>query len=110
MRLSVIGMGVAAGAAAVSLGFGAGIASADPLDAAINTTCNYGQVMAALNATDPAAAAQISASPIAVAKLNQFLSSGPQGRRQIAAQLSAMPGAQQYVNDLVVVADTCNNY
>ncbi|OBK26595.1 hypothetical protein A5634_00230 [Mycobacterium asiaticum] len=110
MRLSLIGIGVATGAAALSLSLGAGVASADPLDAAINTTCNYGQVMAALNAVDPAAAAQINANPIAIAKLNQFLSSGPAGRRQIAAQLSAIQGAQQYVHDLEVVADTCNNY
>lgn len=112
MRVSLTRMAAAVGGVGLALGLtaGAGIASADPIDAAINTTCNYGQVMAALNATDPGAAAQINANPLAVAKLNQFLSSGPVGRRQIAAQLATFPGAQQYVNDLVVVAGSCNNY
>jgi len=112
MRLSLIKLAAAVGGAGVALGLtaGAGIATADPLDPAYNTTCNYGQVMAALNQTDPAAAAQISASPIAVSKLNQFLSSGPSGRRAIVAQLAVLPGAQQYFNDIAIVADSCNSY
>lgn len=86
------------------------MASADPMDDAVNTTCNYGQVMAALNATDPAAAAQLNANPLARAKVNEFLNSGPAGRRAILTQLSAYPGAQQYVNDLQIVAGSCNGY
>ncbi|GAB3012533.1 hemophore-related protein [Mycobacterium bourgelatii] len=109
MRLSkTLAAGV--GGLALSLTVGAGIASADPIEDAINTTCNYGQVIAALNATDPAAAAQLQASPIARAKVSEFLSSGPAGRRAILTQLSAYPGAQQYVNDLGIVAGSCNNY
>lgn len=73
MKLSTIGMGVAAGAAALSLGLGAGVASADPLDGVVNTTCNYGQVMAALDATNPGAAAQLHASPMAQSYLQRFL-------------------------------------
>ncbi|WP_197696047.1 hemophore-related protein, partial [Mycobacterium sp. E1715] len=65
MRLSLTKLTVAIGSAAVALTAGAGIASADPTDAIINTTCNYGQVIAALNATDPAAAAQLNSSPVA---------------------------------------------
>ncbi|MBW0018718.1 MAG: hemophore-related protein [Mycobacterium sp.] len=111
-RLSLTKLAAAVGGVGVALGLtaGAGIASADPLDPAINTTCNYGQVMAALNATDPGAAAQFNQSPIAQSYLQRFLASGPAQRRQMANQIAAMPGASQYVNDLSAVAATCNNY
>ena len=49
-------LAAAAGGLALSVLAGAGIASADPdLGAAINTTCSYPQVVAALNAQSPAA-------------------------------------------------------
>ncbi|MEQ0638198.1 hemophore-related protein, partial [Mycobacterium tuberculosis] len=64
MRLSLTALSAGVGAVAMSLTVGAGVASADPVDAVINTTCNYGQVVAALNATDPGAAAQFNASPV----------------------------------------------
>lgn len=110
MKLSTIGMGVAAGAAALSLGLGAGVASADPLDGVVNTTCNYGQVMAALDATNPGAAAQLHASPMAQSYLQRFLASGPGQRQQMAAQLQAMPGASQYIGVVESVAGVCNGY
>ena len=111
-RLSLTKLAVAVGGAGVALALtaGAGVASADPLDAAVNTTCNYGQVIAALNATDPGAAAQFTASPMAQSYLQRFLSSAPAQRRQMALQIQAMPGAAQYVNDLNTVAGSCNNY
>ncbi|MEB3970210.1 hemophore-related protein [Mycobacterium ulcerans] len=110
MRLSLTGLGVAAGAFALSLSVGAGVASASPLDTVINTTCNYGQVMAALNATDPGAAAQFNASPVAQGWLHSFLASPPPRRAQMATQLQAMPGASQYVGLVESVASSCNNY
>jgi hemophore-related protein len=110
MRLSLTRLAAAVGGVTFALTAGAGIASADPLDPVINTTCNYGQVIAALNATDPAAAAQFSASPIAQSYLRQFLSSPPPKRAQMAAQIQAMPAAAGYFNDVVSVAGTCNNY
>jgi hemophore-related protein len=110
VRLSLAKLAVTFGGVAVALTAAAGVASADPLDPVINTTCNYGQVMAALNATDPAAAAQFSQSPIAQSYLNQFLASPPAKRRQMAAQIQAMPQAAGYFNDVVAVAGSCNNY
>jgi hemophore-related protein len=95
---------------AFALTAGAGIASADPLDPVINTTCNYGQVMAALNATDPGAAAQFNQSPMAQGYLRQFLASPPPRRAQMAQQLQAMQGAGQYVGLVEQVAGICNNY
>ncbi|KAA1250786.1 hemophore-related protein [Mycobacterium simiae] len=110
MRLSLKGLSVAVGALALSLSAGAGIASADPIDTVINTTCNYGQVMAALTATDPAAAAQFNASPIAQGWLHSFLAAAPPRRAQMAAQVQAMPGAAQYVGLVESVAASCNSY
>jgi hemophore-related protein len=80
------------------------------MDAVINTTCNYGQVMAALNATDPGSAAQFNQSPMAQGYLRQFLASSPPRRAQMAAQVQAMPQAQQFVGLIEQVATVCNNY
>lgn len=110
MRLSLTKLGVAIGSAAVALSAAAGTASADPADAIINTTCNYGQVIAALNATDPAAAAELNASPVAQSYIRNFLASPPPKRQQMAQQIQAMPSAQKYYNDINQVAVTCNNY
>src|SRR5271155_1974489 len=65
VRLSLTRLAAAVGSLTIALTAGVGVASADPMDAIINTTCNFGQVMAALNATDPGAAAQFNSSPMA---------------------------------------------
>lgn len=110
MRLSLSKLGVAVGSAAVALTAAAGVASADPMDAIINTTCNYGQVIAALNAPDPAAAQQLNSSPMAQSYIQRFLASPPAKRQQMAQQIQGMPAAQQYINDINQVAVTCNNF
>jgi hemophore-related protein len=110
VRQSLTKLVAAVGGAAFALAAGSGIASADPLDPVINTTCNYGQVIAALNATDPAAAAQFNASPLAAAYLRNFLAAPPPKRAQMAAQIQAMPQAAPYFNDVLAVAGSCNNY
>jgi hemophore-related protein len=110
VRLSLTKFAAAVGGAAIALTAGSGIASADPLDPVINTTCNYGQVMAALNATDPAAASQLNASPLAQAYLRNFLASPPGKRAQMAQQIQAMPQAAPYLNDVISVAGSCNGY
>lgn len=113
MRLSLTALSAGVGAVAMSLTVGAGVASADPVDAVINTTCNYGQVVAALNATDPGAAAQFNASPVAqsyLPYLRNFLAAPPPQRAAMAAQLQAVPGAAQYIGLVESVAGSCNNY
>ncbi|KDP01443.1 hemophore-related protein [Mycobacterium avium] len=110
MRLSLSKLGVAVGSAAVALTAAASVASADPMDAIINTTCNYGQVIAALNASDPAAAQQLNSSPMAQSYIQRFLASPPAKRQQMAQQIQGMPAAQQYINDINQVAVTCNNF
>jgi hemophore-related protein len=101
----------AAASLALSLIVGAGVASADPdLGPIVNTTCNYSQVIAALNAQDPAAAAQFNASPFAQSALRQFLAAPPSQRMSMAQQAQSSPRAQQYFGLVQSVAATCNNY
>jgi hemophore-related protein len=96
---------------ALSLLAGAGIASADPgMDSAINTTCSYPQVVAALNAQSPAAAAKFNSSPMAQGWLRSFLGSPPPQRAQMAQQAEGMPGAAQYIGLIGQIAGTCNNF
>ncbi len=107
VKLSFTKLAVAVGGVAVALTAASGVASADPI---IDTTCNYGQVMAALNATDPATAAQLNQSPMAQNYLRQFLAAPPPRRVQMAQQIRAMPQAQQFVGTIEQVATVCNNY
>lgn len=101
---------VALGAVALSLP-AAAVASADPdLSPIVNTTCNYSQVIAALNAQDPAAAADFTAQPDAQFMLQRFLASPPEKRQRMAVQISGIPGVQPYINTIVQVANTCNGY
>ena len=110
VRPSLTRLAAAIGGLTLALTAGAGVASADPMDGIINTTCNYGQVMAALSATDPGAAAQFNQSRMAQNYLRQFLAAPPPQRAQMAAQLQAMPAAGQYVGLMQQVAGVCNNY
>ena len=113
--LSLSKLSAAAGSLALLLTAEAGIASAEPdLDPAINTMCNYSQVVSALNAQSPVAAAELNGSPTAQAALRGFLDSSPDQRQQIAQELESKPGSQQYVQQyaglLLQVANTCHNY
>lgn len=108
--LSLTKLATAVGGLALALIAGAGVASADPLDPAINTTCNYSQVVSALNAADPAAAAQFNQTPMAQSWLRSFLASPPPQRQQMAQEALATPGASQYMGLVGQLANTCNNY
>jgi hemophore-related protein len=111
VMLSLSRLAVAVGGLALSLTAGTAVASAAPdLGPAINTTCSYSQVVSAMNAQDPAAAAQFNASPMAQSYLRTFLASPPAQRQQLAQQALSMPGAQQQVGLVMQLANTCNNY
>lgn len=106
-----IRLSVAVAGLALSSVIGTGVASADPdLGPIINTTCNYSQVMAALNAQDPAAAATFNSSPVAQSYLHQFLLSPPSRRMAMAQQLANSPAAQQNFGLIQQVAATCHNF
>jgi hemophore-related protein len=109
--LSLTRLAVAVGGLALSLTAGVGVASADPdLGPIVNTTCNYSQVTTALNAQDPAAAAEFNASPMAQSWLRSFLASPPGQRQQMLQEVEGMAGTAQYVGTVVQLANTCNNY
>jgi hemophore-related protein len=102
-----------AGGLALSALAGAGIASADGLSpAAINTTCNYDQVVRALDANSPGAGAKLTSSGIASNFLQRYLASGPQERVQMAndAQVQFPSQANKYLPMINQVAVTCNNF
>ena len=102
---------VAVGGLSLALTAGVGIASAEPsVDPIINSTCNYPQVMAALNAEDPNMAGQVSSNPALVAGLQNLISSPPDGRRQIVSQWQGVPALQPYIPLISRVVGTCNNY
>src|SRR5262245_35235208 len=102
---------VAIGGLALSLTAGAGVASAAPdVSAIINSTCNYDQVMAALNAQSPQMAKQISSNPAANAWLQQLINSGPDGRAQMVEQAQQYPAVMAYQKLIMNVATTCNSF
>ena len=104
-------LAAATGGLALSLLVGAGIASADPdLGLAINTTCSYPQVVAALNAQSPAAAAKFNNRRWHRAGCSHFLASPPPQRAQMAQQAQGMPGAAQYIGLIGQVATSCNGH
>ncbi|MUM19297.1 hemophore-related protein [Mycobacterium sp. CBMA271] len=110
-RLSVTKLAVGVGGLVVSLTAGAGIASADPdLEAAINTTCSYQQVVAALNAQDPQFEAAFSQSPILQRGLREFLAAGPEKRRKTAQDVANAPAFEPYLGAMEQAYKTCHNF
>ena len=97
---------VAVGGLSLALTTGVGIASGQPdVGPIINSTCSYSQVMAALNAEEPATAAQVEANPVMVAGLQNLIASPPEGRRQIVADWQNSPAIQPYVPLISQVVD-----
>lgn len=101
---------VVVGGVALSLTAGAGIASADPnLDPMVNTTCSYPQVIAALDAQDPSAAALFKATG-GESSLSTFLAGSPDQRREWAQAMADMPANKPYLPLIERVFNTCNNF
>ena len=111
VKLSLGKLAAAVGGVAVAFSAAAGVASADPL---IDTSCNMGQVMAAVN--DPSGPLSASPdlrdkfvqSPVAQNYLSQFLAAPPAKRAQMAQQIQTMPPA--YRDAIYAVARVCSGY
>jgi hemophore-related protein len=106
-------LAVTFGIVAVSMTSGPGTASAQPdITALVNTTCSYDQIMAALNTEAPDVARQLTAYPMAQARLQQFLALPVEQREQMAqSALATNPQLQQQNGEaLVQVTSTCSNY
>ena len=110
IKLSSTKLLVAVGGLALCLTAGTGVASADTdLSPLINTTCNYSQAIAALNAQSPDAAQAFSASPVAQVWLRSFLASSPDQRQRMLQGLQGTR-AQQYLGPAMLAAGSCSNY
>jgi hemophore-related protein len=94
-----------------SLIVGSGIAAAAPnIDAIVNSTCTYPQVISALDAQSPETANKVTSNPLATAWLQQLVAAPPDQRRNMIAQVQGVPEIQQYGGLIGSVASSCNNY
>lgn len=110
-KLSLTRRAMAVGGLTLSLTAGAGVASADPdLGPAVNTTCTYDQLVAALNAQDPTLAAFFDSTPEMQSGLRQFLAGSPSQRRVMAQQIVSNPDSKPYIGVLQQTFATCNNF
>ncbi len=111
VMLSLRRSAAALGGLALSLTAGLGVASADPdLTPVINSTCSYQQVVAALNAQFPDAAAQFNASPEAQAWLHDLVDAPRPQRRQMLLDMANAPEAAPFRGIVLPLANTCHNY
>lgn len=110
-KVSLNRLAVGVGSLGLLLAAGAGAAYADPgLGPAVNTTCSYPQLVSALNAQSPEAGAAFGQSPVLQAGLQQFLTSGPEERQQMAAQIANAPWAQPHLGSIEAAFNTCHNF
>ncbi len=111
VTLSLTKSAVAVCGFAVSLTAGVGVASAEPdITPVVNSTCNYQQVVAALNAQFPDAAEQFNASPEAQAWLHDLVDASRARRRQMLLDMADTPEAAPFHGIVVPLAKTCHNY
>lgn len=110
-KLPLVKTVVGAGLATLAVSLGAGVAAAAPdTSVLVNTTCTYEQVVAALNAEQPAAAAEFNASPLAQNLVSQFIASGPVERQNMVDTALSSSMISEYVDPIMQVAGVCNNY
>jgi hemophore-related protein len=108
VKISFTKLVAALGGLALSMSTAIGVASADPgVDALVNTTCQYDQVVQALPAVSPDLANQLASSPLAQSQLRRFLASPPDQRLRTIQQLQGTRWGQQYRDALVAVANSC---
>ncbi len=115
---------VAAGAmvtAAIAFSPAAGSASADPVTSALaTTTCSYNQINAAMTAEAPDLISLLNSHPKMQTKLQDFLAMSIDQRQEaIAQQQATNPQIDQMIaraigpqgaQEMLQVADTCQNY
>lgn len=105
-RLAVVG-----GAASLALTAGLAAAFADPgADSAVNTTCSYGQVVAAMNDKSPGIAAEFNAMPAAQSWLKDFLAAPTPRRQQMVDEAQGSPDAARLVALFGPLATSCATY
>jgi hemophore-related protein len=106
-------LAAAAGGLALVALAGAGIASADVVSQqAIDTTCNFDQVVRALDAQEPGAGQKLNNNPIARNWLTNYLQSPHDQRVAMAqqAQTQYATVADKYIGKINAAAANCNGY
>ncbi len=109
-------MASAAGGLALLSTAGLGVASALPdiaepdIAPAVNSTCTYAQVVAALKAQYPKAAEQFNDSPEAQAWLHDLVDAPPSERIKMLRDQENSPEAQPFKGIVVPLANSCHNY
>lgn len=115
VTLSLSRLAAAVGGLALSWTAGTGVASALPdpgpdIAPAVNCTCSYEQVVAAMKAQYPDAAAQFNASPEAQAWLYDLVDAPPSQRIVMLREQENTPEAQPFKGIIVPLANSCHNY
>jgi hemophore-related protein len=112
MKKSLLtGAAVAAFALAIEVLSETGIATADPdYSALINTTCSYEQVIGAVRAQNPAAAAFLDSRLDQQDAFRAYFAQPPASRANIVAQNKANPAAQQVLDVAQGAVAVCHNY
>jgi hemophore-related protein len=104
-------LAVCMGGLFLAAGAGAGVASAEPnIDALVNSTCTYPQVIAALQQQDPAVAGEITSDPMKSGYLQSLINQSPAQRRQSIQVFQGNPMVAQYTGTINAVAASCNSY
>jgi hemophore-related protein len=102
---------VAIGALALSLGAGAGVASADPVYGPMtDTTCTADQALAALHAENPTAETYLNKYPANIQFVHIFADSSPEKRVDLLNQVKNNPGANLAFPVFQQMFTSCNNY
>lgn len=106
-----LAVALAGGSMALSVAGGVAWADEPTLDAAVNTTCTYPQVLGAINAESPEVSAKFNGSPVAQGWLQKFLDA-PRSKRQkmltkAEKRTEATPGSMAI---LARILSTCTNY
>ena len=111
IKASLSKLVIVGGGLALSLGVGAGVASATPdLGPAVNTTCSYPQIVSAVNAQGPEIATAFNQSPQLQVGVQAFLASGPAKRQQMAQEFANAPGIGPYLPAIQNAFATCNSF
>lgn len=100
---------VAAGFAALALSAGTGVAAADATTLA-NTTCNYNQIVSAVNAEVPEEASGINTNSQLQGLLRDLLAASPADRQGMISQAQGNFFLNDDIGAMIQVADSCKNY
>jgi hemophore-related protein len=103
----------AGGGLALLLITGTSVASAEPnvdFGPVINTTCNYPQAVAALNAQAPELANELSSYPVTPSWMRTFLAAPVDQRREMLQQAQSSRVVQHHAGHILQIAKTCDNY